>query len=597
MNYKKILGIIFLILILASAFSFVSAEDKNYDINHSSVILTIGSDGLLHVNETLDYTFNGEFSGVFRDITLREGQNISNIKVTADGAYPVLKQEDQDGNKHLTIYLYSDEAHTKKIKDCDVKVTLNYDFSNTVTLYNDTALLQYNLWGKKWDDDVGGVDLKINAPGNKDNEIYFTPEHLINSQNINGDLITASTDHISKNQVCGFVLLMPLDDFSNATYAKHINENGKQQVLDKIHSSQTSDGIISTVLKILCALPILSPIIAVIVYLRHGREPEVDYDGIYERELPTDDSPAVVNALVDSKNDIGTPNMKGFEATILSLIDRKILGLESYENSETDTKDLILTFNHELENELSDSEKVVFDSLYNFAYEDRLNLSDLNNQISNEYNANWFAEQIEYWQSVVLFEIGDNGIEDYFNDSGSSLMMGIGVLGIFLGIILVVIGIFFDNYLYMYLIISGAFSIAFSAILLYLPQGIFGHWTKKGRTFYLKWSNFKKFLEDNSLIKEHPPESIVIWKKYLIYGSALGVADNVYKAMQLHAPDLYEYDDDIFLYHSYGGYYMMSNVYHIGDNMGDSSSSDSFDFGGFDDFGGGGFDGGGGGAF
>ena len=46
----------------------------------------------------------------------------------------------------------------------------------------------------------------------------------------------------------------------------------------------------------LTLIPFLSPIGAIIIYLRHGREPKVDYDGIYERELPTDDSPAVVNA-------------------------------------------------------------------------------------------------------------------------------------------------------------------------------------------------------------------------------------------------------------------------------------------------------------
>ena len=81
-----------------------------------------------------------------------------------------------------------------------------------------------------------------------------------------------------------------------------------------------------------------------------------------------------------------------------------------------------------------------------------------------------------------------------------------------------------------------------------LPNDIFGQWTKKGRLFYLKWSNFKKFLKDNSLINEHPPESIVVWKKYLIYGAALGVADNVYKSMKLQEKNIPAYDDDIFLY-------------------------------------------------
>lgn len=599
MNNKRILGIIFLVLILVSALSFVSAEDNSYTIDHSFVDLTIGSNGLLHVKETLQYSFEGEFSGVYRDITIREGQNISNIQVSANGAFPVLKQEHQDGNEHLVIYLYSDSAHTKKIKDCDVDITLTYDFSNTVTLYNDIGLLQYNLWGKKWNDDVGGVDLKIHAPGDKNNSIYFTPDRLIKSDNVDGNLITATTDSISKDQVCGFVLLMPLDDFNNSIYAKHINESGKDKVLQSINDSQGKDNFWSNILLILGVIPFLSPIAAIFVYLRHGREPKVDYDGIYERELPTDDSPAVVNAIVDNKSDIGTPNMKGFEATILSLIDRKVFNLYSRENAETETHDLFIKFNVDLKEQLSDSEEIVFDILHNFADDENvLNLSTLNDQLSNEFNASWFTQQVETWQSYVLFEIDEKGVEPYFNNAGSSLMQGIGGIGFIIGIIIAGIGFFFGLDYGIFTLAAGIFLIIFSAILFAIPQDVFGHWTEKGRVFYLKWLNFKKFLEDNSLIKEHPPESIVIWKKYLIYGAALGVAENVYEAMKLQMPYDYDYDDDFFLYHSYGGYYMMSGMYNIGDNMGNSSSSDdSFDFGGFDDFGGGGFDGGGGGAF
>ena len=596
MNNKRILGIIFLFLILISVISLVSAEDHSYSIEHSWIDLTVGSNGLLHVKETFDYSFEGEFSGVYRDITLRDGQNISHINVTADGAYPVLKQEDKNGNKHLVINLYSDAAHTKKIKDCSVKVTLNYDFSGVVTLYNDTALLQYNMWGKNWDTGVGGIDLKIHTPGNKNNEIYFTPSDLIKSNNTNGNEITATTSNVPEDKVCGFVLLMPLDDFHNASYARHLNENGKEQVLKSIHDTLNGEKFWNSVLSFLTFIPLLSPIGALIIYLRHGREPKVDYDGIYERELPTDDSPAVVNALVDNKNDIGNPNMKGFEATILSLIDRKVLDLHSQENSETNTRDLYLTFNYDSKDQLSDSETIVFDTLENFAEEGTLNLSSFNDQLQNSFNAGWFADQIRNWQSHVLFEIDENGVESYFNDTGSSEMTGLGIVGIFVGIAIAAIGFFFGGTHTFTTIVAGIALVVFSVILLFIPESVFGQWTEKGRVFYLKWSNFKKFLKDNSLIKEHPPESIVIWKKYLIYGTALGVADKVYDAMKLQMPDVYEYDEGIFLYHHYGGYYMMHNAYYIGDKMGDPSA-DSFDFGGFDDFGGGGFDGGGGGAF
>ena len=592
MNGKKILGIAFLIAALLLAMAMVSADDRSYSITHDSIELTVSEDGNLHVRETLSYSFKGEFSGVYRDITLRDGQSISNITVSAEGAYPVLKQEDQNGNKHLIVYLYADEAHTQKVHDCDVKVTLSYDFSNVVTLYNDVGLLQYNLWGKNWKDDVDGIDLKVHVPADAGNNIYFTPIDAIKSNATSGNTITASTDHISEGEVCGFVLLMPVDDFNdNATYAKHIDENGKDKILASIEESQGKENFIAQIFMILAGLPIIIPISGLAVYLKYGREPEVNYDGIYERELPSDDSPAVVNALADNSK-VGTPNMKGFEATILDLIDRKVLNLQAKEDPETEIKDLILTFSGSTDG-LSKSERIVYNTLYNFADDDTLNLSELNSQLNSEFTARWFAEQIEFWQETVRDEI-DGGVEEYFNNDGSSIMKLIGGFGIFLGIVIIALSFIFNVRNIIYPILGGVFSIIISAVFMFLPETIFGQWSEKGRVFYLKWNNLKKFLMDNSLIKEHPPESIVIWRKYLIYGTSLGVAENVYKSMKLHAPEVIDYDDGLFMYHYYGGYYMMSNAYSIGDNFSDASS---FDFGGFDDFGGGGFDGGGGGAF
>ncbi len=127
---------------------------------------------------------------------------------------------------------------------------------------------------------------------------------------------------------------------------------------------------------------------------------------------------------------------------------------------------------------------------------------------------------------------------------------------------------------------------------MYLKDDTFGRWTEEGRIRYLKWRNFRKFLKDNSLIEEHPPESIVVWKKYLIYGAALGIADKVYKSMKLQVPNISDYDDGLFMYHYYGGYNLMNSAFHTSATAANPSSG-SGGFGGL----GGGSGGGGGGAF
>lgn len=590
MNVKKAFCIILLIFILFSTVTLVSADDdRSYSIDQAFVDLTVENNGLLHVDEQYDYAFEGKFNGVYRDIPLKSGESIENIQVNADGAYPVLKQSDDNGYKHLKIYLYSDAAHTKGIRDCKVSVFISYDMKNVVTLFNDVGGLQYKLWGEEWDVGVGSLYATVNLPGNQSNEYFLNPQEYNYSSDLEGNTITAETTSIPKGEFYELLVLMPTDDFTDAPYAKHVNENGRDMIMKNLEDSISGRNFWNTTYLVLGLLSILSPIGAIFTYLRYGREPKVTYEGIYERDLPTDDPPEVINALVENKGNIGTPNMEGFEASIMNLIDKKAFKLFTETNEDIGTNDLILTFNHEKMDELSSSEKIVFNTLEHFATENSLNLSQLNSDLSSEHEAKWFMGQIEKWEEKV-----EKGIktEKFFDDTGSTLISAIGLGGIAFGVIFAILGIMTNLANGFYTLIGGIFLVIFSVVIMHLDDDIFGRWTESGRVFYLKWNNLKKFLEDNSLINEHPPESIVVWKKYLIYGTALGVADEVYEAMKLQMPNISDYDDDLFRYHYYGGYSMMYSAFQTGESAA-NPSSDSGGFGGF----GGGSGGGGGGAF
>ena len=590
MNVRRTFCIILLIFILFSTLTFVSADDdRSYTIDQAFIELTVGNNGLLHVDEQYDYAFDGAFNGVYRDIPLKSGENIENIQVAADGAYPVLKESDDGGYKHLKIYLYSDAAHTKGIRDCDVSVYISYDMVGVVTLFNDVGALQYKLWGDEWDVGVGSLTAIVNLPGANGNEYFLNPQDYNESSSLQGKTITAQSSSIPKGELYELLLLMPISDFNDATYAKHVNQDGREMILKNLEDSINGRNFWNTSYLVLGLLSILSPIGAIFTYFKYGREPKVMYDGIYERELPSNDSPEVINALIENKKDLGTPNIKGFEASIMNLIDRKILKLYTEENVSSGTNELLLTFNHEKENELSRSEKILFNTLTHFARDNVLNLSQLNSKFSSETQVEWFLNHVKSWEESVKNEIN---LPEYFDDAGSTLISGIALGGMVFGGIIAVLGFMTNLSSGFFCLIAGVILFIFSIALMHIDEDIFGRWTEKGRVFYLKWDNFKKFLEDNSLIKEHPPESIVVWKKYLIYGAALGVAEEVYESMKLQIPNISEYDDDIFRYHYYGGYGLFHGFYSSSYST-VHSSSDSGGFGGF----GGGSGGGGGGAF
>ena len=593
MNVKNAFIIILLFLLLFSTISATSADDdRSYSIDRAFVELTVGSDGLLHVDERYDYSFDGKFNGVYRDIPLKAGESIDNIQVHADGAYAVLKESDEGGYKHLKIYLYSDAAHTQGIRDCNVNVYISYDMKNVVTLFNDVGGLQYKLWGDEWDVGVGNIYFTVNLPGDSGNEYFLNPQEFNTTSELKGNTITAESSYIPKGDFYELLVLMPLSDFHDATYAKHVDRNGRDMIMKNLEDSINGRNFWNATYLILGLLSLLSPVVAIFTYLKFGREPKVDYDGIYERELPTDDSPEVVNAIY-ANGDIGTPNMDGFEAAILNLIDKKVLKLTKQFDENTETNDLYIEFSGNTQN-LKSNEKQVYDILHNFAYGDTLNLSSLNTSLSSEANAKWFMEQYADWCANVEDEL-EPRVSEEFNDTGTTIMAGLSVGGLVIGVIMAILGIWTELKSGTYAIAGGIFLVIFSIAIMRLDDDIFGQWTTKGRVRYLKWKNFKKFLKDNSLINEHPPESIVVWRKYLIYGAALGVADKVYESMKLQEKNFAGgsfYDDDIFLYHHYGGYYMMHHAIMTGQTSA-NPSSDSGGFGGL----GGGSGGGGGGAF
>ena len=592
MKINKVLVILLISILLFSSVSPLAADDdRSYTIDDAIINLTVEKSGLLHVDEAYLYSFDGQFNGVYRDIPLKSGERVRNVKVSAEGAYPVLQETDDSGEKRLKIYLYADKAHTRKIKDCDVKIHISYDMENVVTLFNDVGGLQYKLWGDEWDVGVGHVKAVVSMPGDKNNTYYLNPSEYNKTSSMKGDTLTAETSSIPKGEFYELLLLMPLSDFdSDAPYAKHVDKNGREMIEKNLEDSIQSRAMWAMSFIALGLLSLLSPIIAVFVYLRYGREPDVTYEGIYERDLPTEDPPVFINAMMKSRG-LGDPDMEGFQATLLDLIDRKVISLD-VQAGDFSTNDLILKFERDDLKDLKRYERNLYNMLYSLSDGGVLNMSDLDSKLSSESSGKWFLGELDnFYESAKSEYLTEETVSRYFNNRGSDIMMFLAIGGIVMAAIMLFLGLTTNLKAGIYVMAGGAFLLVFSITLLFIPDDIFGQWTPEGRVFYLKWKNFKKFLQDNSLIKEHAPDSIVVWKKYLIYGTALGIADEVYESMKMKIPDYADYDDSVLVYHYYGGYHMMHAAYDTGYSA--ANPSDSSGFGGL----GGGSGGGGGGAF
>ena len=565
--------------------------------------LYVQDDGSLHVKETIHYSFSGTFHGVYRDIPLSESQDIQNIKLSTPGVYSDFSVTNQSGNRRITINIYSDAQKTTPITDRDIDIILEYDFTHVIKFYNDIAELQYKLVGEGWSVDVGKVEANIHLKSNDGVNYWLNPPYYTDNSLWQGNDLQITSKNIPSGEYYELRMVIPKNQFAtNPTNGLIINQNGLNEIESIQNNYQNQINYKTNLYAILAILMLLSCFIPLIIYLRYGREPRINYQAEYERDIPTEDPPAIVNAICGPgfSKKIGEPDLDGFKATIMDLIDRKYLLIENEPTKNTElglSGSMFFKVNPEKDTDsLRGFELDIINFLKGYDEEGLISLDRISDDLSDKSSAKSFRETYDNWKDDIKSKfLTDDVLKKIFNKKGDNYLKIYGLAGIIVAALI----FFFTvsdqipaaGWAFLSSIILGVVAI----ISLIMPQRIAGQWTTYGEEYDAKWHNFKKYIEDFSLIKEYPPESVVIWNKYLVYATALGVADAVRKAMELSLPRDQLEGSEIYLFHYYGGYALLTSSFDTGMTTA-AAGSGGGDFGGVGDIGGG-FGGGGGGAF
>ena len=595
------LTIFFSISLLAGTGASFAANDNSYSIPLINEDLYVQSDGTLHVKEVIHYSFIGTFHGIYRDIPLTGSQQISDVTVTSAGAYSNYTIINDGTTKRIQVFLYSNPEKTVPITNRNVDVTIQYNFLNGINVYNDIGELQYKLIGQSWAVAVGKVIANIHVNSSQGVRYWLNPPYYATNSTWNNNVLQVTSTSIPSGQYFEVRMVIPKNQFlANPINANRINQNGLNSIISIQNDYQNSLNFKTTLYQILSVLMLLALLIPLIIYLRYGREPKIDYRAEYERDIPTNDPPAIVNAICGSglSKKIGKPDMDGFKATIMDLINRKYLLLEKkHEENEgyglTGSMFLKINSNKDL-SALEEFEIDVMSFLKQFEEDGLVSMDRISDDLSNPETANSFRNTYNNWMGHIKSKfLDDNELKKFFNRKGDTLLKTFG------GISLVVAAAVFI------FTITDALPAARAALLvsillglvaiisIILPEKIAGQWTTYGEEYDAKWHNFKKYIKDFSLIKEYPPDSIAIWNKYLVYATALGAADTVKKAMELNVPTEQLETSQIYMFHYYGGNLLLASAFDMGINP-SSGAIDTMDTIGNI---GGGFGGGGGGAF
>lgn len=258
----------------------------------------------------------------------------------------------------------------------------------------------------------------------------------------------------------------------------------------------------------------------------------------YYRDFPSKDNPNVLEYLMKRKS----TNI-GFSATILNLINKKVISYEKNPKGEN------ITLIYENEGYTGTSaEAVVLDVMFNMVGKDnKCNMTELKNYGKSTSKAKRMIKKIDEFKKVTEEEAG---FKEYFKGNGLSIAYTILTSVNYIFSLFMAFGVFYglNNYGLQVL----AYLIGVSIInIIYLIIGLKDkNRTLKGKEEYSKWLAHKRFLKDFSNFDEKDLPEITLWEKYLVTAMVLGCADKVEKKMKMYITDTSDINTNLLIYQS-----------------------------------------------
>lgn len=581
------------LLLLALLFFLAScASARDYSIDSATAHITVSPEGIVHVEESISYSFEGTYYEVYRQVYPPEGGSIENIRGYCDNGECEFRVVPISGGYELVGTLPQPTPGK-------VTFVVAYDYYRGVKVYNDISELHYKMWGEEWEKPLDSFTATITLSGGNGDEITYWvhPDDYTTQSNLQNNVISIKSDRIPAYRLYEIRAVYPRIESPDANFVSIQNEDGLDEVLSVEKAYEFKRKIARFILLLISLIVAGVFVFPFIIYFKYGREPKIDYNALYEREPPTDSKPAYVNAILRGR--IGMPTIEGFTGTVMDLVirdyvtlhdiklEKKFIGLFSHE-----TEDIVIEINEKANvGELLDFEADVYKLLKSHAPSGSVLWSELRKDLGKGTE---FYEFIIKWNNKVKNHIKADRL---FLAQGNTYMALFSVL-FFFAVVLGFLFLFdyfppnlfpFMTYAIYMAVPALIFTICVFVLVLVNEQS-FGKWTPEGRLFQKRWKNFSSYLTDLSALKEHPPESIRIWDSYMVYAVAMGVAEKALKNMSLTVPaEHFGHSHFYSIHHSS----MITSGFSSAYNASSPQSSSS---GGGVGAAGGGFGGGGGGA-
>lgn len=510
------------------------AAAKSYHLPQVKMEVILQTDGHVRVVQERTYAFDGSFS--WADMTFKK-QGAYNVRLnrlavlTDSGWQAVHPQDVTDSDRSLYVrWNFSAE-------DKNETFLLDYTLVGAVRRYMDVADFYWKLIEDRHER-IGRLAVRLALPSPSPSlfKVY------VHSTARPGRLTFSPTRDTAYIEQAGipkntFVEIRALTDPGLYPQTAQLAEKKYEHILREERRNFASASLKRYLLVPLgLALLLVVPALLLLwFYRKHGREPALDYEAIYEREPPRPAPPAVVPLILHQKPEAASltqPLFQAMVATLLDLARRGALAVQEAKDGPRSKLSFRLT-RLELAEKAGEFERRVTDFFFghvasgrlSFDEEDIKKYSRTHPDAVRDYVEEFLDAGMLWWRRTLNTGFVQRASflarRNYLR-----LMLGITVLG---GLVLAsglsgIVSIDSTARLVLSLVLAGGCFVVFTL----LGNSVL-RWTKTAYLEHRRWRNFRKFLCDFSALEQAPVSLLAVWEHFYVYAVALGVAGDFLK--------------------------------------------------------------------
>lgn len=553
-------------LVMCACIAPASAHAKSHTCTSDTIEATVGEDGSLHVVDARTYEFEGRYTltGAVLDpppggevivngvsVIDENGVTTQLVEVPFQGSWrtaggPPSGYFAIDAIEN-TVYAFSTTEDERKT------FVFDFTYTNAVTRYDDVNVLYWQFVAPNWDVDTEDVRAFVHLPLPAGQSVIGGENvYAFGHGNVNGsvsfgenNVIEFSVPRVKEGSFAEMRVAFPASWTPAVSSSQTRAYDGLPQVLEEEreweHQTQVQRIIDVLMLVIPLCISLACLIVAIVLFLRFGREHKPRFTDEYWRDVPEKGTnPAVIGRLLrwnkPDANDLTVVLMHLSNLGVVSIArevnveERRILGDKEHvtyrlginpekrakaDYDAIDVKALDLVF---------DKIGVQYGSV---------TLEDIETYAKD--HAQSYVSSMELWQGTISAEVDRRG---FFERAGERCKRAFQIAAIGLVVLGAFVSITIENFMPLIGLVPGA------VILL-----VFAHFMPRRSLeaveIQARCDALKRWFEDFTALDEAVPTDAKVWGELLVYAYLFGVADQVVNDLNRVAPDIWS--DDVFV--------------------------------------------------